>query len=1454
MIRLLALLFVFGAFAQPPIQSYDQQIQRSDFFAEEYPNYPVCKIENLTMIDDVSDGTVGQCLKKLTATTWGGGQCGTGGGSGFDFDSAQADQQHAWKFAVQQLPLTASINFVTGSCPATWGTNCWSQEPRAIVGSYVGVNGGSPPSDVVLISNTRIAYASASNKRASSVWLGNTQYKVDFIAHNGLLGTRQVVYSTLSTQLPGTNWQNLRLEFSDGTFAPATTGTAVNRTTDKANLIQYLNLQAFNPSQSNLYPAIKDIIKAGSNVTLSPSDSNNTLTIGSTGGGGSGVLEAYDQIPPDLTNFRNNQIIAVNNPAQGFLEVSGSNTQHGFKINGAVDPNNANNYGASYTGDMYGSLSTEEGGQPLNASSSCIERFEVQMNVGGDDTLTVLIKKTCLTTAPATIYYRIYQKPVGSSGDELATGSLTKGPDNTAHSYHTYLSPSGDGTANLLWSDKDNVKYVRFFSSNPATDDETSNPLNLHPSKTTTAFANRGGGPTVTKINIVDALPQSPSTGDVVLLREENSLNLYYYTGDGDYNPVYSREPSRDIDVIPSLINLTANSTRFGLARISDDNNYIYLSYPTAGSSSYFIASTLSAYIALRRFAKSTGMEDISFRKIFLTPFSRPAYIGRFVIYGNYAYYTFSFQTPPNLSSAVSRINIYWKDIRTTTGCCQSTSAINGPDYGSDYINHLGKSGNSIISIQVDTSQTIRNSKAEWNVGDNGVLSIRSRENIRVSTGFSTNDDTYFYSHDGFNNYRAYTISDFTRTTARDFTLPLIGTNTRVYYPLIGQNYIRFLPYGSTSDSSTKIYAISYHSGGWQRVADGVILPESSVTLSGSGIPNDLLGVEGHFYFDKNNKQLYVKEMGVWQLVGYTPRRVSTLPAESSSLDGEQCYITANYTKNNGINITPQLFAGTELDSVTNSDAPSNLGTQGWYRKADAGFTFGEINPDLPSDFVLISDKRVYVKDNTQTNLAKILLGTTEYTLTRVNQTTTKLFSTPGPSGPNNPLVDYYTIGGTGLPASGDWDDLRFETTTANTFVPATTTIPKGLYENRNSDWVRGGFDAPEVQPDKDFKIAVEEQRPGTRADKNLPFTASGSTFTTTTPFPGILRITYNNLSTDTDTYQRYTVFVPLDGFQDSKAPHLLKIGSVNYSLAYFETDAGQGVYRTPVVKSTERITSASTRNAMNVQALDNSWFGETGAGKFLKTITKHDLSVYANAIQEVHALPGSPHEGQRIQLLNDLTVSGGAVMTAQESAGTDSRGTSITGLFTGYEVDAKYDNGSTGGDLGSLDPTNTNFAGLLSFSNARSSGSEANKTFFVSPNGNTYAPSKVWINGVRYSVGSAVNRDFFPLTGLDGSFIKSGKKYYVNAENSSGTKLFADQSFKAGDELIYTGINWIKGLQGLAEQEVDNRIDAKVPQQFRNDADTTGQLFQPKCFWKGTEAQYTSATKVEDCIYYRGP
>ena len=150
-----------------------------------------------------------------------------------------------------------------------------------------------------------------------------------------------------------------------------------------------------------------------------------------------------------------------------------------------------------------------------------------------------------------------------------------------------------------------------------------------------------------------------------------------------------------------------------------------------------------------------------------------------------------------------------------------------------------------------------------------------------------------------------------------------------------------------------------------------------------------------------------------------------------------------------------------------------------------------------------------------------------------------------------------------------------------------------------------------------------------------------------------------------------------------------------------------------------------------------------------------------------------------------------------------------INGLFTGYEVDSRYDNGSAGGDLGSLDPVNASFAGLVSFSNARASGSEANKTMFISSNGNTYTPTHVTINGTRYAVGSAVNRDFFPLTGLDGSFLKPGKRYYVNAENSSGTRLYPDVVLKQGEVYLWDGIRWVAQVRGLAKDEVSELVQS---------------------------------------------
>ena len=60
-----------------------------------------------------------------------------------------------------------------------------------------------------------------------------------------------------------------------------------------------------------------------------------------------------------------------------------------------------------------------------------------------------------------------------------------------------------------------------------------------------------------------------------------------------------------------------------------------------------------------------------------------------------------------------------------------------------------------------------------------------------------------------------------------------------------------------------------------------------------------------------------------------------------------------------------------------------------------------------------------------------------------------------------------------------------------------------------------------------------------------------------------------------------------------------------------------------------------------------------------------------------------------------------------------------------------------------------------------------------------------------------------------------------------------------------------LTGANRLPVSAINDGIGkSEVPQQFRTDADTTGQLFQPKCFWLGTSTQLTAATKVENCVY----
>ena len=158
-------------------------------------------------------------------------------------------------------------------------------------------------------------------------------------------------------------------------------------------------------------------------------------------------------------------------------------------------------------------------------------------------------------------------------------------------------------------------------------------------------------------------------------------------------------------------------------------------------------------------------------------------------------------------------------------------------------------------------------------------------------------------------------------------------------------------------------------------------------------------------------------------------------------------------------------------------------------------------------------------------------------------------------------------------------------------------------------------------------------------------------------------------------------IFVDLEGGQPTKTPSRLKIGTVYYSFSYFETDAGQAVYRTPVVGTSQRVASARTVNAMNVQWDDGEYAGQTGETTVLKTINKEVLESLSNALKGVHVPPFNPRLGQRIEMLNDYSVAGGAVLTAAQGTG---------GPFVGYAKASIV----TAGAYGTLVPDNENFCG----------------------------------------------------------------------------------------------------------------------------------------------------------------
>ena len=1372
------------AAAQPEAQAFDKQIQRSDFFVDEFPNYPVCKIEELDMIDDVTGVfTGGQCLKRNSGNTaWIGGQCGTGGGSGFDFESASADVSQHWIFPLQQKPLTASVNYTTGACPSGWGTNCWSSEPRAVVGSYSGVNGGSPPSDIVLLSNTRIAYASVTDKRATSVWIGTTQYPVDFIAHNGILGVREVVYSTLKTQLPGTNWQGVRFEFSDGTFAPATVGTGVQRTADKAKLVQYLGLKNFIPTQDNIYPVAKEILKGA----VSASDSAKTITVTGGGSGGSGgssgpaEFTALDNLPTDLTPFVNNQVLRINNPAPGkWMEVGGSNTQHGYKIDGATDPNNANNWGVSYFGDIYGSLSTEEGGAELSADQSAIERIEVQRVAGGDDTLTVLIKKADLTTAPAIIFYRIYQKAVGESNDELVTGSLLKGTDNTAHSYHTYLSPSGDGAANSLWEDTSDIKYIRFFRSNPPAGNESSGPLNLHSAKTlyeidtpTTVIGHRSLS--------VSQSQRILGFGQYRFVEQSNWTPTDFGSG---FNFQFSSVQMPSGAIISRGHSQTDQSTDKGKFY-----KFTVNLTGTAGSASEITLANGVTYPAdFPIFDNSSGLQRTNDDKLIIWQTGR----NDTTITHNNSFFVLTLNDDETQITNIRKLSAGMPTMPVSrTDYFERMTIIRGANTLYLMMQHWTErdqqgSGTYMDLYRIDIGQTTSNI---IDLTGSGFVYVFSGA---VQSSWSWYDDDYFYGRSCGS--REYTYSQFPIQET-------IQKSTYEYIPIqvyCGSNY---------ANGTWKINKATSSSPHFRFSGDVTSTGASSPAMTNLAIPyyQQKKLADGSFYWGE-----WLTDYNLTENTNSPAVQPSELPRSAASASSRRIATFTNTYVSDNRNTDNLQYFNFGAGQLSNGDifmlASKRIyegGTNTLRHKAE-GFYFIPVSGDIQTT---ISRSFSSLLQNLSGH--EVSVGATLPAASISGDT--HIFDQAVASG-----LDWLDTDGTTALTSakvGDW----------------------GVYNG--TKWVRknlnvAGFNLSSADVAKDLKLRVEETTPGTQQDKNLAFAASGSTFTVATPFPGVLRLTYNNLSTDTDTYQRFTAFVNLEGGQPSHIPSVLKLGSVNYAFSYLETDAGQAVYKTPKVKASERVTSASTVNAVNIQFEDGSWAGQSGASKVLRTLDKSTLQGLANAVTAVHAPPSSPTEGQRIEMLNQDTILDGAVITAAEASNS---------LYTGWEDGSALTDHTELGSIEAGKKDLTKWAGLVSFSNARAAGNEANKTMWVFPSGSK--PTTVWINGTSYTCGATVNANFCQVGSLDGSFIKPGKRYLVNAL-VGGQKIYPDVTLSQGSKYIWDGVRWIEDFN-------KESVDARIQPWARTD-NPSGYIDARRFCPQITQSAYTAlSTKVANQFY----
>ena len=411
-------------------------------------------------------------------------------------------------------------------------------------------------------------------------------------------------------------------------------------------------------------------------------------------------------------------------------------------------------------------------------------------------------------------------------------------------------------------------------------------------------FTPAGATNTISTINIVTSLPSSPSVGDVVLLREGDELNLWYYTGGTEtYNATPMLDLNRKINSnIQGLSDPTTSYNR-NIASVTDDN-YLYAMYFTISSSSYtFDVRSPSGSVALRRWSLSTGLEDNNFKKKIILSSSQNSIQG-LGIKNNTLYTSFngtnvlfsisltatSFTTEgafaPSGIHSIDKIFSYNNDLyyilRVTSGGFRSLYVNRGFDE-----NRRSLLSSGIPSSQVSSYQWVRDSNYFWAFN---TASTTMRANSSLAWNATVNNP----------------IQQTNRVTEREFEPPLktvTDNNTsQLLAPSLHNNYLYYLTLGISVTNPGDFLALKFKGGnfGWQRVDEGITLPDSTVSLQGSGPPNSLLGVEGHFYWDNTGHQLYIKE-GTWQKAGIgTDSQITVGNLCGKKMDGTDKILTSS--------------------------------------------------------------------------------------------------------------------------------------------------------------------------------------------------------------------------------------------------------------------------------------------------------------------------------------------------------------------------------------------------------------------------------------------------------------------------------------------------------------------------------------------------------------------------------